>query len=299
MRVLVTGASGFLGKRLKKHKPEWFYVSTKDYNLLSMGNCNRMIYETKPDAVIHLAAKVGGIKANTEQQADFLYLNMTINSNVIEAAKQCGIKRLLASLSTCAFPDILDNYPFVEEDLHKGPPAASNLSYGFSKRLLQVQCLSYRNQYGLNYSTFCPSNLYGPEDHFNQESSHFVASLITKLSKAKSGDTIEIWGTGKPLRQQLYVDDLCKIIVLLLEKHHTEQPIIVAPDENLSIEEMCNIGAKCVRKEINFVYNGKYDGQFRKDGSNKLLKQLIGDFKFTKFEDGFKKTYKEYINETI
>jgi GDP-L-fucose synthase len=295
-KVLVTGGSGFLGKRLQKYKPEWIYPTSKQYNLMSYEQTLKMFEDIKPDAVVHLAARVGGVKDNNEHQGEFFYKNVFINTNVVEAARISGTKRVLASLSTCAFPETINSYPFSEQDLELGPPPISNLSYGYSKRLLHIQCLSYRKEYNLNYSTFCPSNIYGPEDHFQSVNSHFVAALANKIHKASNGDTIEMWGTGKPLRQQLFVDDLCKIIPELLYNHNTELPIIVAPDENLSIYDMCEIAKDISNKKINFVFNNNLDGQYRKDGSNKELKKILDNFVFTTFKDGFKKTL-EYLEK--
>jgi len=294
MKVLVTGGTGFVGKRLQKYRPEWIYVSSKDCNLLNKDDCNWLFKEYKPDAVIHLAARVGGIKENKNNQASFYYKNTIINTNVLDCAYKNNIKKVLSSLSTCAFPDVLPEYPFTEKDLFRGPPAQTNFSYGYTKRSLHVQTISYRKQYGVNYSTFCPSNIYGPGDNFNNESSHFIPALIRKYSEAKDGDTLELWGTGKPLRQQLYIDDLIKIIPLLLEKHNSGAPIIVAPNENLSISEMANILHKNVKKNVKIVYNNRLDGQFRKDGSNKKLLKLLGNINFTKFEHGLIKTYEWY-----
>lgn len=293
-KVLVTGGSGFLGKRLKKYRPDWVYPTSKDYNLLSYNETLAMFNDIKPEAVVHLAARVGGVKDNNDHQGEFLYKNVFINTNVIEAARQNGIKRLLASLSTCAFPEQINEYPFTEIDFFNGKPPESNLSYGYAKRLLHVQCISYRKEYNLNYSTFCPSNIYGPEDHFGVESSHFVAALAHKIYKANDGDTIEMWGTGKPMRQQLFVDDLCKIIPELLYNHNTDLPLIVAPDENLSIKNMCDIAQKISNKNIKIMFNNNLDGQFRKDGSNVELKKILKNFSFTSFEEGFKKTI-EYL----
>jgi len=295
MKVLVTGGSGFLGKNLRLSRPEWDYVSSSEYNLVSLSECDRMIEEKKPDAILHLAAKVGGIKDNSEKQAEYFYKNVTMNTNLVHSAHTHGIKRMLCSLSTCAFPDVLEKYPFKEEDIFSGPPAETNFSYGYSKRLLHVQCVAYRNQYGLNYSTFCPSNLYGPGDHFNKEDSHFVAALITKLfSKEKN---LEFWGTGRPMRQFLYVEDLVKIIPILLEKHNSNSPIIVAPKENFHIHEMIEIAMKQLGKHIGekkYFFNRKLDGQYRKDGSNKRLLDLLGHFDFTPFEEGIVKTAMSY-----
>tara|TARA_R100000908_G_scaffold65300_1_gene54084 strand:- start:2604 stop:3515 length:912 start_codon:yes stop_codon:yes gene_type:complete len=293
--VLVTGGSGFVGKRLKHFRPDWNYCSSKDCNLLSIDSTINYLEQTKPNAIVHLAARVGGIKDNKENQAEFFYENTVINTNLLHAAHLCGVKRVLSSLSTCAFPDEGMSYPFSESDLFLGPPAETNFSYGYTKRALHVQSISYREQYGLNYSTFSPSNIYGIGDYFGTMSSHFVASLIHKVAVCKTGETLTFWGTGRPLRQQLYVDDLCRIIPMLLEKHNTRIPIIVAPNENLSISEMCRILEKNIDKEVDFRFNGMLDGQFRKDGSNDQLKKLIGDFEFTSFSEGVKKTYNSYI----
>ena len=297
MKVLVTGGSGFLGKRLKTYQPDWIYISSGDYDLTDKLQTRKMFQDYKPDAVVHLAARVGGIKDNAENQVEFFEQNTLINLNVVSEAYRAGIPRLLASLSTCAYPNKLSRYPFYENELFNGPPAPTNFSYGFSKRMLHALILSYRKQYGVNYSTFSPSNIYGPEDHFDSEKSHFVPALISKVSKIDDYGVLELWGNGKPLRQQLYVDDLCKIIPILLDKHNDEQPLIVSPSENLSIDEMANIILQQVNKNVKIVYNNELDGQFRKDGSNhRLLALLGGSFKFTSFREGVMITYQWYNN---
>tara|TARA_R110002126_G_scaffold291546_3_gene453561 strand:+ start:2661 stop:3590 length:930 start_codon:yes stop_codon:yes gene_type:complete len=296
-KVLVTGGSGFLGKNLALEEPKWKYLSSKDCDLTTYEDVLKTFEQYKPDAIIHLAARVGGIKDNVEKQADFYYLNSLINLNVLQAAHNLNINRVLSCLSTCAFPDTIKNYPFNEGDLFSGKPAVSNLSYGMTKRMLKIASDSYRTQYNRNYSTFCPSNIYGPFDHFNNENSHFIPAMISKIDPAQGGDTIEFWGTGKPLRQHLYVKDLAKIIPVLLNKHNSAVPIIVAPDENISINDAVQTFIKLVKKDIKVCYNNKLDGQYRKDGSNKMLKTIIKKFKFTSLDDGLKETYEWYRNE--
>ena len=291
MKVLVTGGTGFLGKHLKEKKPDWIYISSKDFDLTKYHRVKEMFYEIKPDAVIHLAAKTGGIKASVNGPAEFYYLNTVINTNVVHCAYESGVKRMLAALSTCVFPDIVENYPFTERDIHLGPPAITNLPYGYSKRSLFVQINAYREQYGLDYSTFCPSNLYGPGDNFDLSDSHFVAAMVRKCTEAKQNEDIEFLGTGKELRQQIYVDDLAEIIPILLKKHHSNVPIIVAPNENLSTSEMFELLSNQINKNLKGRFNGNLSGQFRKDGSNNKLLELIGDYNFTKFKDGVYKTY--------
>ena len=245
------------------------------------------------DAVIHLAGIVGGIKKNAQYQADFFYKNVMMNTNVVYEAYLAGVPRLLASLSTCAFPDVVESYPITENDIHSGPPAPTNFSYGYSKRMLYVQIKSYRKQYGVNYSCFCPSNIYGPGDDFNIETCHFVPSLIVKTLRSKK--KLELWGTGKPMRQQLFVEDLGGIIPILLDKHNTDAPLIVSPDENLTIDQMAQTLLKGINKNIEIEYNKQLDGQFRKDGNNAELKKIIGDFQFTSFKEGVFRTYMWYV----
>jgi len=297
-RVLVLGGTGFVGKNLQHLRPNWIYFDRKKWKckdtLLNLQKTLNMYKYYQPDAVLHLAARVGGIKDNSANQAVFFYENTIINTNVIQGAYLSNIPRVLSSLSTCAFPNIVKQYPFSEKALFSGPPAETNFSYGFTKRMLHVQSVSYRKQYDLNYSTFCPSNIYGPQDHFNSENSHFVAALVSKLYNAKDKDVLEFWGTGEPKRQQLYVKDLIQIIPLLLEKHNTDLPLIVAPKENLSILEMVNIALNKSEKNVTIGFNNMFDGQFRKDGDNTNLLKLIGDFKFTPFQKGFNETYKWY-----
>ena len=293
--VLVTGGSGFLGRRLKLQQPDWVYVSSKDCDLTSDICVRELFGDTKPEAVLHLAGRVGGIKDNIENPADFYYTNTMMNTNVIHQAYKAGISRVLSSLSTCAFPEEMEMFPFEEGKLFSGPPAETNFSYGMTKRMLHVASSAYRKQYGMNYSTFSPSNLYGPGDHFGKEHSHFVASLIHKVANTENGGKIELWGSGLPLRQQLYVDDLCELIPELIKEHNSDVPLIVAPTENISILDMAKILTKQIDKNVGIYFNGKMDGQYRKDGCNKQFMKMVGYYQFTPFKEGIKKTYDWYL----
>jgi GDP-L-fucose synthase len=294
MTTLVTGGSGFVGRRLSLIEPDWTYISSKDCDLTDSKMVAEMFGDLKPSSIVHLAARVGGIKDNIENQADFFYINTMMNTNIIHEAYRAGIRRVLSSLSTCAFPEELQYFPFDEEQIYNGAPTVTNFSYGMTKRMLHVSSCAYRNQYDMNYSTFCPSNIYGPGDNFGSHASHFVAALVHKIHNAKENDTIEMWGTGMPLRQQLYVDDLCEIIPVLLKEHNTDVPLIVAPNENLSILEMTRTLIEQTGKNVRTLFNGNMDGQFRKDGSNEKLLKLIGPFDFTTFKEGVSKTYNWY-----
>jgi len=299
MKVLVTGGSGFVGKRLRAIRPDWIYPTRRELDLTCWERTFNYLIDEQPDAVVHLAAKVGGIKDNAEHPADFYEQNSRMNTNIVEACRETGVKRLLASLSTCAFPDILyEGYPFTEKSIFNGPPARTNRAYGFTKRALYVHILACRDQFGLDYSCFSPSNLYGPEDNFDTDKSHFLPAAIRKLHEAEAGDEVEFWGTGKPLRQQLYVDDLCRAIPELLDKHHSDDAVIISPDFQYSIKEMVSLCRDMMNKDVSVSYNGKLDGQYRKDGSNAKFKELCPQFVFTPIEEGLQRTY-EWYKESI
>tara|TARA_R110000824_G_scaffold128983_3_gene290135 strand:- start:6390 stop:7304 length:915 start_codon:yes stop_codon:yes gene_type:complete len=297
-KVLVTGGSGFVGKRLRAIRPDWIYPTSRELDLTRWERTFNYLVDEQPDAVVHLAAKVGGIKDNVEHPADFYEQNIRINTNIVQACRETGVKRLLASLSTCAFPDVFKGYPFTEKSIFNGPPAKTNRAYGFTKRALYVHILACRDQDGLDYSCFSPSNLYGPEDHFDLNKSHFLPAAIRKLHEAEQGDEVEFWGTGDPLRQQLYVDDLCRAIPELLEKHHSDDAVIIAPDSQHRIWQMVDLCRDMMNKDVSVRYNGKLDGQYRKDGSNAKFKELCPQFEFTSIEEGLQRTY-EWYKESV
>ena len=292
--VLVTGGSGFVGKALKRYRPDWDYLSSMDCDLTDKRSVAELFSNRKPDAVIHLAAKVGGIKENSTNQSLFFYINNMINFNVQHEAPNSGVKRVLSSLSTCCFPDTNSRYPLTEEDILKAEPAETNYCYAYAKRNLYVQSKWCSKEYSVCYNTFTPCNVYGPHDNFDIDTGHFVSGMIRKFYHAKDGDTIEFWGTGRPLRQHIYVEDLAQIIVKLLHDHTTDFPLIVAPAENLSIKEVIDICRKVTKKKVNIRFNNHLDGQFRKDGSNKRLLGLMRDLEFTPLEAGLLETYNWY-----
>jgi len=294
MKVLVTGGTGFVGKNLQKVKPEWYYIGAEKIDLISPYSFFDYVEVMRPDAIVHLAAHVGGIKANNDYPERFFYENTMMNLNVVSSAVELSIPRVLSSLSVCAFPDTVKKYPFNEEDLHNGPPNGTNISYGYSKRSLYVHMNACRRQYNFNYSTFSPSNIFGPHDNYNPQTSHFVPALVKKMYDAKDGDTIEFWGTGKPIRQFMYVEDLVRIIPILLEKHNTDLPLIIAPYEKLSIKDMIDAMIEIANKDVKIKFNSKLDGQLRRDGDNSKFIELCGDFDFTPFKGGLRKTYEWY-----
>ena len=276
--------------------PNWIYASSSCCDFTQRRETENYFKRHRPDVVLHLASKVGGVKYNIENPAYIYQSNTLINTNVLQSCAELGVKRVISALSTCAFPNVLPNYPFREEDIFEGAAPPTNLAYAESKRGLHTFSMALRDQFGYNYSTFCPSNLYGAHDHFSEEGSHFVAALISKIKNYKTGEKLTFWGTGKPLRQHLFVDDVCELIPKIIDTHNSSIPLIMAPSENLSIEDSLIEARAATGVEFEYEFDSsKPDGQFRKDGSNIKLLKMFPDFKFTPFKEGLKKTFNWYI----
>jgi len=292
-----------VGHALQKIYPDAVYIGSRDYDLTKEEDVKKMFQRFKPDRVIHLAAKVGGIKANMMYPADFIYQNIMMNTLVVHYAYKYDVKKLIGVLSNCAYPDVAKSYPLTEDQLYDGPPQSTNFSYAYAKRALGVQIQSYRKQYGCNFFCVIPCNLYGPYDNFDETESHFLAALIRKIYEAKVNKTkeIKLLGTGKPLRQYLYSEDLAQILLVLLEKYDGVEPINIAPRENPSIEEIAETALKVIGcSDCKIVFDKTFpDGQFRKDLSIERLLKVIGDFRFTPLPVGVKKTYRWYLKNVV
>jgi GDP-L-fucose synthase len=301
MKVLVTGGSGMVGKSLKKYLPDATYTSSKDYNLTSEIDAYQMFKIIKPDVVIHLAARVGGIIDNITYPADYFNENITMNTLVLKYAQQNNVKRFIGILSTCLYPDVVESYPITENMLHLGPPAKTNFSYGYAKRALAVQIDAYNQQHGTQYQYLIPCNLYGEYDKYG-DNSHFIAALIKKIHNAKvnNEDKIILFGDGSPLRQFMHSDDLAYVIKYCLDNDIYDN-MNVAIDKNLSITEMAQIALKaCNAEHIKIEYDTtKPNGQYRKDVSSEILKVKIPLFNPINLYDGIKKTYNYLIENNI
>jgi GDP-L-fucose synthase len=299
--ILVTGGSGMVGKSLKKILPNATYISSKDCDLTNELSVSKLLTNNKYDVVIHLAAKVGGIIDNINKPDDYLVDNIQMNTNIIKWSRLSGVERFIGILSTCIYPDKVDSYPMTEEVLHDGPPAPTNFSYGYAKRCMSVQIETSNKQYGTKYQYLIPCNLYGENDKFG-ENSHFIAALLNKIIDAKNNnkDSITLFGTGKPLRQFMYSDDLAWVIYKCLENNIYEN-FNVATEENLSIYEMTKIALKsCDFETANILFDTtKPDGQYRKDVSINKLKTLLPTFTTLKLEDGIKLVFNKIVYDKI
>jgi len=293
MKILVTGGNGLVGKHLQDILPEATYISSKDYDLTESYNAHRLMYKERPDVVIHLAARVGGILDNINYPVDYLEQNVLINTNLLKHCHQFNVSKVISILSTCIYPDVVDTYPMKEEILFQGPPPPDNFAYAMSKRCMATQMDSYVKQHNKQWSYLIPCNLYGEHDKYEEHHSHFVSALIKKIHEAE--DSVEIWGTGKPLRQFMYAGDLARVIKYMIDNDVVDN-FNVAPDYVHSIEEITKIGMEsCGKGDLNIVYdNTKPDGQYRKDVDSSKLISVMKDFKFTSLEEGIRRVYDKF-----
>ena len=303
MKVLVTGGTGMVGSAFAKHKThhDIILVGSKDYDLTSSHDTKSMFIDHSPDAVIHLAARVGGVKSNSDYIADFYCDNILINTNVLNSAKNANITKVISLLSTCVYPDKI-KYPLTEDHIHDGEPHKSNFGYAYAKRMLDIQSRAIRSQYGLKFMTMIPNNLYGTNDNFGLFDSHVIPAMIRKIYEAKYyGSEVVLWGTGKPLREFTFADDIARILIKMLNVDH-EKPINVGNPGEYSI----NFIAKTICNIFNYDYNLiQWDtsfpaGQYRKPSSNEVFREIFPDFKYTDLSIGLEKTCswfaKEYPN---
>ncbi len=296
MKYIVTGGSGMVGRHLKEVMPNLIYMSSKDCDLTDLKSVEAYFKREKPHGVIHLAAKVGGILQNMSSPAVFYDKNIQINSNTLIAARNIGVQRFLAVLSTCMYPDVADQYPMTEEDVHKGPPAQANFSYAYTKRCMAVQIDAYNKQYGLKYNYVIPCNLYGENDNFEDSNkSHFITALIKKIieSEQRGENKISLFGSGKPMRQFMHSSDLANVIKKMIEEDITDSFNIAPPNQNYSIHEMATMTLEALGKDDWAIeYDSeKPDGQFRKDVSSEKMMHCLGEYDFIEFKSGVERVY--------
>ena len=287
MKTVITGGYGMVGSAMESQ----IKLSRDICDLTNAKQTEALFKTIKPEGVIHCAGKVGGIGGNSNFKGEYFYDNLMINTNVIEASRKAGVKRLVAFLSTCVFPDNV-SYPLTVDQVHQGEPHSSNYPYAYAKRMADVQIRAYREQYGLNYTSIIPSNIYGPNDNFNLDHGHVMPMLIHKLYLAKKNKTdFTVWGSGKPLREFVYSKDIAKISEWALQNYEGTDPLIISGDEEVSIKDLVELLVDEFKFKGKVVFDEtKPDGQFRKPSDNTTIKELLPDFKYTSFEDGIKET---------
>jgi GDP-L-fucose synthase len=303
MTILVTGGTGMVGSAINEisndhSNYDFVFISSKDYDLTNMESTNNMFLRHNPDYVIHLAACVGGLFKNMNQKVDMFEKNLLINYNVVKCCYVHKVKKMIACLSTCIFPDKI-TYPIDEGMLHDGPPHNSNDAYAYAKRMLEVQCRLYRENHSCDFVCVIPTNIYGKNDNFSLEDGHVLPALINKCHLAKkTGSDFIVKGTGKPLRQFIYSTDLAKLIMNILtsDKKIDNITLSVSEDDEVSIETVARNIARCFDYEHRIVFDSSYsDGQYKKTVSNEKILKLCPNFKFTGIEDGIKSSVKWFM----
>ncbi len=302
-RVMVTGGAGFLGsfvvERLKKNNcKEIFVPEIEEYNLVEIGDIKKALNDSAPNIVIHLAAQVGGIGANRENPGRFFYENLMMGVQLMEQSRLYGVKKLVALATICAYPKFTP-IPFKEENLWDGYPEETNAPYGLAKKMLLVQSQAYREQYNFNSIVLFPVNLYGPRDNFDLESSHVIPALIRKCLEAiqKEEKQITLWGTGKPSREFLFVEDCAEAILMATEKYDKSEAVNIGAGSEISIKDLAKLIAELTGFQGRFNWDtSKPDGQPRRMLDISKAEKEFGFRAKTSLEDGLKRTIKWYKN---
>jgi len=289
--ILVTGGTGLVGSRFEGE--DYLKIGSKNLDLLNQKDIENFLVSKNINGIIHCAARVGGVKGNMTYPGEFTYENLKMNTGIIEEARKAGINKLIAFSSTCVFPDKVE-YPLTPDKIHLGPPHSSNYGYAYAKRMAEIQMQSYREQYGVNYFSVIPCNIYGPADNYNLEDGHVLPSLIHKFHLADiSGSDVTIWGSGSPLREFIFSEDVADLTRILFDNYKEGIPVIISSGKEISIKNVVEI----IASEFNFkgkiIWDlDKPEGQFRKPSDNSIIRSIAPDFRFTPIEEGIHKSVK-------
>ena len=291
MTKIITGGTGLIGSAFNDGIKLTSKRDLRDYDKAKFA-----ISMYKPDAVIHCAAKVGGVGANMQFPADFFMDNIRMNTNVIQACHELKIPKLVSFLSTCVFPDKVE-YPLDETKIELGPPHSSNFAYAYAKRMADVQIRAFNQQYGTQYFSVIPCNVYGPNDNYSLEVGHVIPMLIHKCYLAKKNrKTFEVWGDGTPLREFIYSKDVANIVDLLIQKYTGTEPVIISNPTEYSIKQVVDLIVEHMgfKGKVKWLTD-KPNGQHRKPSSNAKLLSIIGEYNFTTLEKGLKESIEWFI----
>lgn len=297
MRVFLTGAEGFLGRHVYAafenagHTP--FFFSKHFCNVLNAERLFEVLSRVKPDCVVHMAAKCGGIGANRLNPASFWHENLSMGLNVLGVCHGLGIKKVVMLGTTCSYPKMCKP-PFKEDDLFKGYPEETNAPYGIAKAALLVGANAYWEQYNLNAVTLIPTNMYGEHDHFEEDRSHVIPALIKKFSESKG--QVTLWGSGKPTRDFLYVGDAAQAIVKAAESYDSPCPINLGSGNEISILDLAWLIADLMDWKGGITFDkSKPDGQPRRCLDVSRARKYLGWEATTSLAAGLKKTIEWYL----
>jgi GDP-L-fucose synthase len=300
-RITITGGKGFLGKHLLEALGDRGYgniavADRPEYNLILAEDVKRLYEETKPDIVIHLAAKVGGIGYNRENPGSLFYENIMMGVQLIHEGYLRRIDKIVSLGTICAYPKFTP-VPFKEDDLWNGYPEETNAPYGLAKKMMLVQSQAYRQQYGFNSIFLLPVNLYGPGDNFDLQSSHVIPALIKKCVDAKRRGDKEIvaWGTGKATREFFYVEDAAEAIVLAMERYDKSEPVNIGAGFEISIKDLTELIVELTGFKGKIAWDAtKPDGQPRRMLDTTRAREEFGFQARTGFREGLYKTIAWY-----
>jgi GDP-L-fucose synthase len=298
--VTVTGGNGFLGRPvvrlLEANGASVSTFSSREYNLTRQSDVTRMLEELRPEVVIHLAARVGGIGANRDNPGSFFYENAIMGIELMEQARRFDVSKFVQVGTVCAYPKFAP-IPFSEDDLWNGYPEETNAPYGLAKKMLLVQAQAYREQYGFNAIYLLPVNLYGPGDNIDLHNSHVIPAMIRKCVDAREAhaESVEVWGTGTPTREFLYVDDAARAIVMAAERYNKPAPVNVGSADEISIKDLIELIVELTEFKGKIVWDGsKPDGQPRRKLNVERAKSEFGFKSSTPFRTGLRETINWY-----
>jgi len=300
-RVCVTGGAGFLGYHLiqklnARGVKDIFIPKIEDYDLVEMADVQRMLEDSNPDVIIHLAAHVGGIGANREHPAEFFYDNLMMGVQLIHEAWKRNVEKFIAIGTVCSYPKFTP-VPFRENDIWNGYPEETNAPYGLAKKMLLVQSQSYRAQYNFNSIFLIPVNLYGPRDNFNPSSSHVIPALIKKCVEARNSgnEEVVIWGDGSPTREFIFVDDAAEGIALAAERYNGSEPVNIGSGYEISIKDLAVLISKLTGFKGKLVFDStKPNGQPRRGLDVSRAEKEFGFKAAVSFEEGLRRTIDWY-----
>jgi len=296
-KILITGGTGLVGENFKKILPNAIYISSNDYDLRYYNQVEDMFKTYTPTHVIHLAGMVGGVGANIKYPVEFFENNMLINTLVLQYAHKYNVEKLVAFMSTCIFPDVVE-YPLTPDKIHLGQPHSSNFGYAYAKRMLDVQLRAYQQQYNRSWFSVIPTNIYGSYDNFNLEHAHVIPALIHKCYLAKQNNTPwTIWGSGEAIREFIHVEDIVNLTLKLLDSYTDTTPIILSTSEQTTIKTIVELIAKHMNFTGEIIFDtSKPEGQIRKPSDTTLLKDLFPFYNFTSIDDGIKGTTQWFVD---
>src|SRR3989442_1271207 len=299
-RITVTGGAGFLGRfvteKLKRYDVEVFVPRSRDYNLIEKADILRMLADSRPELIIHLAAIVGGIGHNQKSPGQFFYDNLMLGAQLIEHARLRGVKKFVAVGTVCSYPKFTP-VPFSEDDLWNGYPEETNAPYGLAKKMMLVQSQAYRQQYNFNSIFLLPANLYGPGDNFDLETSHVIPALIRKCVEARcdARPFIEAWGSGEVSREFLYVEDCAEALVRAAAVYNESEPVNIGTGQEVLIKDLVNRIARLSKFDGEVRWQqSKPDGQPRRRLDVSRAFEKFGFRATTSLEDGLRRTIDSY-----